>query len=253
VIPRASAMSALRLTIFMLGLGALCWAWLALPALRTASAPAAISARILAGEPFLQDDLERQTEEFAAAPAFAVPYASIQGAGSILELRLLEMAIDRADPVKLDAQMSALSASLRGALAFRPSDALVWTFLYWLESMRDGIGDRTRGYLAFSYALSPLEGIVALRRSRFGLSNFDQLSGATQEKVVSEFAGMLDARFMDLVAGNLTGPGWLHRDRLLAGSIEVDISTKRALAKLLFSQGIRLNIPGLIGVEERSW
>jgi hypothetical protein len=250
---RSPALRLLRLPLLLLGGGALCWSWLAMPELRTSAGFTTMSSRILAGEPFRQDELERQVAAFAATPASAVPYARMQGAGPILQSRALEMAMDRADPAGLDARMATLAATLREALRFSPSDASLWTFLYWVETMSGGNSDRTLGYLALSYALSPFEGTVALRRNRFALAGFDRFDGATQDKVVSEFAGMLDARLMDAVFGNLAGPGWLKRDRLVAGVGEVDLAAKQELIKMFGIEGVRLTIPGMPETEERPW
>jgi hypothetical protein len=236
-----------------LGLYALCWAWIALPELGTASKFANVSTRIIAGETFSQDELARQVEAFTVTATLPISYARIQGAGSTLQLRTLEIAMENADPKDLDARMATLARSLRGALAGSPSDSLVWTFLYWLESMRGGQSDRTLDYLTLSYIVGPFEGAVAIRRNRLALSSFDKVDGVTQEKIVSEFAAMLNSRFIDTAASNFVGPGWPLRERLLENLDDVDPAAKQVFAKHLYNLGLKINSTNLPNFGDRPW
>jgi hypothetical protein len=246
-------MAVTRILTGALGLAALGWSALALASFQ-ATAPFEGQARqIIAGEAFRDDAVDQAAATLDGLAAVGLDPPARWRAAAILRLRLVESALDRADPAALDARMAALRGALHAAMQASPADPLLWLTLYWLDNTQNGFRPDNLATLAMSYAQGPREGWIALRRNRLALAVFPGLDGVTQGQMIDEFAGMVDARLTAEAADNLTGPGWPIRDRLVARLAGGDPAAKQALARALRGQGIALAIPGVAETGERPW
>ncbi|PIT04895.1 hypothetical protein TSA1_32230 [Bradyrhizobium nitroreducens] len=142
--------------------------------------------------------------------------------------------------------------TIRSALTSNPADSFLWLMLYSTELTRTGFDNSLIRYIEESYALAPLEGWVALQRNGIGLATFENLKPSMQDKVVSEFVGLVDGSFLDVAGVNLTTVGWAQRERLLASLTRLDVISREAFAKKLSREGLKVAVPG-IEVDDRLW
>ncbi|MCA1495223.1 MULTISPECIES: hypothetical protein [unclassified Bradyrhizobium] len=148
--------------------------------------------------------------------------------------------------------MAVADEALRAVLSIFPADPFLWLKLYSTGKTRHGFGPDSIKYLAQSYRVAPLDGWVALRRNKVGLSIFQMLAEDTRKAVVSEFVGLVDSGFTDTAALNLETVGWTERERLLASLVGVNIISRQAFAKRLALDGVKASIPG-VEIDERPW
>lgn len=131
------------------------------------------------------------------------------------------------------------------SLCLNPSDAYLWLMLYWGSNLRSGFEERSLPYLHQSYDLAAMEGWIALRRNKLALAILAQLNESLQEKVVSEFAALVNSGFTDIASANIATVGWAHRGRLLASLSQVDINSRETFARALANDGISVSVPGV--------
>jgi len=237
----------------LIGLASLAWAASTLPIFYSSAPFERLAQTVIAGDSFKDDVLSRAVGAFDTLGPTAIIYSSRMRAGAILRLRLVESEFERGTSIMLDERVSALADALRLAVAANPADPFLWLGSYWLRNTQGGFAPSNIASLSTSYALGPREGWIALRRNRLGLVIFPQLDAPTQDLVVSEFAGMVDSRYINDATLNLAGPGWTIRDRLVDALADIDPATKLALARSLYSRGVNLTIPGVDGIGERPW
>ncbi|MCJ9729720.1 hypothetical protein [Bradyrhizobium sp. PRIMUS42] len=173
-------------------------------------------------------------------------------AKALVELRAVEEGMLQKNPADADRSVERAETRAKAALSVSPSDPFLWLILYSIDATRNGFNSQSIGYLDASYAFGPCEGWIVLRRNRMALGAFRLLSTSRQKTVVSEFASVVDAGFIEEAAANLISSGWLHRDSLLEGLTTVGQREREALARRLSRDGIRVNITGF-ETEERPW
>ncbi|WP_257195701.1 MULTISPECIES: hypothetical protein [unclassified Bradyrhizobium] len=165
-------------------------------------------------------------------------------------MALTETAIARGGDI--DLEMLLAEADLKLALSTAPADGFLWLLLYSAQMNRSGFDQELLKYLDQSYLTAPLEGWIALRRNRIALAAYPMLSASTREKVLAEFAALVDSGFIGDAVNNLTGPGWPVREELLISLRQVDSIPREALAKSLAETGFKLTVPG-VGPDRRPW
>lgn len=173
-------------------------------------------------------------------------------AKALIGLRAAEEAMRWKSSEEADQAREGAEKNLRTALSLAPMDSLLWLMLYSVDTIHRGFELKSLAVLEQSYLTAPLEGWIALRRNKLALAILPMLDGPSQEKVVSEFAGMVDSGFIEHAAFNLTNIGWEHRERLLASLGRADFRQREAFAKKLARDGLQASVPG-IEIEPRPW
>ncbi|UWU85784.1 hypothetical protein N2605_04790 [Bradyrhizobium yuanmingense] len=179
--------------------------------------------------------------------------ATLARATAIIKLRDSEESLQRAATASGDRELAAADDAVRFSLTRNPADALLWLWLFRLDNDRKGYEHSHLAFLERSYAAGPREGWISLRRNRMALMVFDQLSENIQNTIVAEYAGMVDAGFFRTAALNLAGPGWVTKDRLLAGLAQVDLASRQALSRQFSREGVQITVPGVPEEEYRPW
>ncbi|MDI4238204.1 hypothetical protein OZ411_35930 [Bradyrhizobium sp. Arg237L] len=231
----------MRGLLMLCGLVGVLWSLTALPSFRLTTSARDIIAGIIADQRFKPGVLENMLERMEVAPQQFLVSPEFSQAKALLRLSTAEEVLQRKSPEEGDAAQ----ATLKSALSLNPTDSFLWMMLYSAETARNGFDAQYLGYIDQSYAVGPLEGWIALRRNRLALAIFAMLSDATQTAVVSEFAELVDADFIEQAVINLTTVGWGHRARLLAGVERLDIADRESLARRLSRDGLKLAIPGI--------
>ena len=129
---------------------------------------------------------------------------------AIIRTRIAEQALIDGDDI--DAQLNALSDSIRRSLACSPADPFLWFVLYWVESNRNGF---QADYLKLLTALLPIRTKRRLDRSqtqRLCACRFQATAaGSRRDGDLAEFAKLLDSGFYGETVAIFTGPGWRER------------------------------------------
>ncbi|MBW5438821.1 hypothetical protein FXB41_29890 [Bradyrhizobium canariense] len=211
-----------------------------------------LMARILVGDRFKQGAMDDVLGPLEARSVAGLQHPDFERARALISLTANEDALARNSREDADRKVDAAETRVRQELTLNPADSFLWLMLYSVALARRGFDDSCLGYLDQSYSSGPLEGWIALRRNRLALAAFPTASAATQAKVVSEFAGMVDTEFTEAAAFNLMGVGWEQRERLLASLANMDMVPREAFAKALAREGLKLSVPG-VELEERLW
>lgn len=242
----------LRGVLLLLGTGGMLWSVAVLPSFRLTAPALAIAARIIEDQRFrpgvLSDALSRMTDDFA--PLIVQP--ELLHAEALIRLQKAEEAMQRKNPREADHEVEKAENKLRASLSTSPSDSFLWLLLYSTKMTRNGFDSDHGNYLMQSYTIGPHEGWISLRRNRLAVAALPMLEHATQERVVAEFATLVDSNFIEEAALNLTTVGWTHRERLAAGLAGVDKTMRESLAKRLSRDGVKIRLPG-VETEERPW
>lgn len=241
-----------RALLLLLGLVGAIWSAVTLPALWSAAPAKDVAARILADDRFRSGMLDDALASTLASPEPIVQRSDLPRAEALVRLRIAEEPVERKGPDRADRDAALADQGLRFALALNPADSFLWLMLYSVEVTHKGFEDATIAFLDESYASGPLEGWIALRRNRLALAAFAGISDSMQVRVVVEFGGLVDSDFIEDAALNLMGVGWDKRDRLLASLTNVDLIPRKALAKRLSREGLKVVVPG-VEVDERLW
>lgn len=149
----------------------------------------------------------------AAARPDCMP--AIDRDAAVIRLRLAENAFASGNLV--DTRLGELDAAVRKSLGCAPADPYLWDVLFWLRNIRQGLNDANFDLLRMSYRLGPNEGWIVVKRSALALAILDALPPDLSDAVVAEFARLVKTELYTEAIDLLKGPGWVHRDRLLAG------------------------------------
>jgi hypothetical protein len=168
-------------------------------------------------------------------------------------LRLLEQAIADGDQNNLDGLMSETDGMILKSLANAPTDPFLWTILFWLENTQNGFKRARLNYLQMSYLLGPNEGWIAVKRNRLAVAIFPSFPPDIAENAVSEFSRLIGSGFFVEAADILGGPGWPIRETLLSGLKDVDELNRQTFAKIVYSLGYDVMVPGIDRPDWRPW
>lgn len=228
------------------------WSAAALPSFRRMVPARDAAMRIIVDDRFRPGVLKNVLAGINAEPALMWPQPELIQARALIRLRLTEEAVVRKSSEEADLEISAAQDNVKSALAANPGDSFLWLLLYSVETARNGFDPQNVSHLNQSYAAGPHEGWISLRRNRLALAVFPMLGEPMRSLVTSEFAGMVDADFVDDSAVNLMGTGWRFREQLLGALGSTDVVSKQNLSKRLAADGVRLRIPG-VEYDERPW
>lgn len=211
-----------------------------------------VTARIVLDERFKPGALEQILAQLDEVSIFEIKRSDVVRARALVSLRVEEEAVLSSDAGDIDAKLEVAEKRMRDGLALNPTDSFLWLMLYSITSLREGFSVGRLSLLDQSYQTGPLEGWIVLRRNKLGLGAFSMLDDLRRMKVVSEFAELVDSNFIEVAEVNLTGVGWLQRERLLAGLADVNIISREALSRKLKRDGVTVHVPG-VEVDERWW
>lgn len=244
--------SSAGLALLPLGVAALWWSIALFPIFRAAVPSREITQRILLDDRFKPGTLNAVLTQIMGEPERLVPRAEMARAEALVSLRVAEEVVQLQFGSEVDGEQGRAEDKVRESLALNPADSFLWLTLYSVTAARAGIKVGNLRYVDASYSAGPREGWVGLRRNRVALSIFSMLSPSAQHMVVSEFAELVDAGFVEVAAASLMGVGWPHRERLLAALQDVDPASKKRLRRRLLRDGVKVTIPN-VEQEERPW
>ena len=244
-----AATGLLRLGQFVVGAGACLYATLVFAVWTPTAEIERAASRILMGDRYKTEDVERH---IAAVAAGTLVRASSQRAVAILALRRAETSIDEGRRTDIDADFAALARLAPAALLRAPSDSFLWLALFWRNNVVEGFAPDRLRLLAMSYATGPSEGWVGAKRSAVALAAYERLTPELQERVASEFAGLVRSRFPE-APGILLGPGWAVRGALLPRLAAVEEPERKAFARALYRAGVDVDVPGIDPPDSRPW
>ncbi|WP_370138407.1 MULTISPECIES: hypothetical protein [unclassified Bradyrhizobium] len=238
--------------MLLTGIVGVTWSLIVLPSFWADLQVSSVATHILVGEQLKPGTVDSIAVRMDADSPSSLPYPNLIRARALIALRSAEEAMLGKGSQDLDRKLAAAENKLKSSLMLDPADAFLWLLLYWVRNERDGFDSGNIRYLEQSYAAGPYEGWIALRRNRLALAVFPLLGEQLQQKVVAEFAGMVESEFTDDAARNLTGVGWPQRDRLLASLAGVRLIAREAFAKRLAYDGVKATVPG-VDLPERMW
>jgi hypothetical protein len=210
-----------------------------------------IATRIIAGDvykPDLLEAIDREADRQATSlrPAVLAKLA-------IVRLRRVEVATQNADK-EIDAKLDRLRETIEAALSNTPTDAFLWSVLYWVHNAQLGFSEDNIRNLQMSYETGPYEGWVARRRNGLALAVFPMLPASMAQSVTSEFSGMVRTPLNFVAADNLKGPGWPIREALLASLRPLSERDRQSFAALLNERDLRdVVVPGIAPQPLRPW
>lgn len=250
--PTAGSNAWIRVALMIVGAGSIAWAATILGSARQAPALERVAARIVQGDRYKAEDLDRVAPVMAEIAATPEPRFSSLRAAVIYELRQAETAVADGRRTDIDRHMDALRKVLPRALATGPSDSFLWLALFWRETFTGGSDPTRLPLLEMSYRTGPREGWVAVRRSPWTLALYSRLVPDLQEVAVAEFVGLVQSGFKE-AASILTGPGWSLREVLIPRLATVDEPSRKVFAKSLYRGGYDVQVPGIDRPSERPW
>lgn len=242
----------LRIALILLGLSSLAWAGVVLLAWPQPAAVEQSAARIVRGDRYKPEDLDRLAPLLAGIEAAPWSRAASVRAAAIVELRRAESALTDGRREDIDRHLGTLERLIPRALDAAPSDAFLWLALFWRDNLALGVDPARLAVLDMSYRTGPNEGWVGVRRSPVSLALFRLMPPALRERAITEFAGLVQSRFAEM-PDILGGPGWAARDALLPRLARVDEPQRRTFARALYRAGIDVNVPGIDRPDDRPW
>lgn len=242
----------LRAPLPLLGVAGVLWSLAALPSFWRVMPARELSTRILIDGRFKPGVLSTVLAGIEEQPDPILLPHEIARAEALVRVRIAEEAIETKSSEDVDRGTASAVEKVRSSLSSSPADPFLWLMLYSMETARNGLDLNNVNYLVQSYATAPREGWIALRRNKMALAIFPGLSEAMQTKVVSEFATMVDAGFIEDAATNLTTVGWPHRDRLLTSLAQVDIGARKSLVTRLVADGVKVSVAN-VDIDGRLW
>jgi hypothetical protein len=240
-----------RILLVVLGCAGVAWGIKTLPAFARQAPIERVATHVIAGDQFKPEVLAAFLPQVEAAERDEVCRPTILRSAAIIRTRMAEQAI--VNDQDIDAQLSALTESIRRALVCSPADSFLWVVLSWVESTRNGFQPRYLDYLRLSYQLGPNEGWIALKRNGYAFAIFSQLPPDLKELAITEFASLLDSGFVDQTVAIFTGPGWSERNVILPRLKDVAERPKQAFATAVYKLGYDVNVPGTAHRDPRPW
>ena len=235
-----------RVLYTALGLVGIAWGLVTLPS-SWQSAPIERAAGLLMQQhPIRGAALETLLAETKSAKLGSLCRPTLARSEAVIQIRLLEEALDLEQRTKIDALLQNVDRALRTALSCSPSDPFLWFVLYWLESFSGVISEKSITYLALSYDLGPNEGWIALKRNRAAFAIFEKLPPNFADRVIAEFIGLIATNRLYTEAAQIfVGPAWRVRDRIIPRLAELGQLQRIGFAKTLYHRGYEIDIPGV--------
>ncbi|MDD1519190.1 hypothetical protein DAA51_36840 [Bradyrhizobium sp. WBAH10] len=234
-----------RGALLLLGFAGSLWSFFAFPSFWRAVPARSVIESIIAGQHFKPGVLTSVLVNIDREARQTLNHPALERAEALIQLRIAEKTIQSKSLEEPDRELTGAEQRMKLSLCLNPSDAYLWLMLYWGSNLRSGFEERSLPYLHQSYDLAAMEGWIALRRNKLALAILAQLNESLQEKVVSEFAALVNSGFTDIASANIATVGWAHRGRLLASLSQVDINSRETFARALANDGISVSVPGV--------
>lgn len=183
-------------------------------------------------------------------------HADILRSIAIVQIQQLQLAGSSADDAArkdLPQTVDRTDAGVRDALACSPTDGFLWYALGWIRHIYGDPLDVTLGFMRMSYKTSPREAWIATRRNAFMVTQLDNLPNDMADTVLSEYGSLVENGFYHEALAILTGPGWVHRERLVATLSNVKSPRLSLFVRLLKTRNVGIDIPGTSSAEKRPW
>lgn len=241
-----------RLLLLAVGLACIAWCLVVMPSFWITGPARDLSFRIMNDDRFKSGTLATAFARITSRSYGLLDQSDLLRARALTAVRVAEESMQRKTSQDADHDADLAVAEVRTSLLSNPGDSFCWLLLFSIDATRNGFDLAKVKFLEASYQFGPWEGWIALRRNSLALSTMSFLGNGYQQAVVSEYAGIVDADFVEVGAFILANSGWQSRDRLLSGLTSVDLREREALNRQLSRIGIRVAIPG-IELEERPW
>jgi hypothetical protein len=243
-----------RIALITVGCGAAAWAATVAPAFWKQSKLDQIADRMIRGAVFNIETLRGLVPDAIAIEQRASPTPRGLRSAAVARLGLAEEALEAGDRDHIDSDLAALDLAVARSLSQSPADAFLWLAAFWSRNLQGRFDSDSLALLRMSYALGPREGWIAVKRNRFALALYPQLSPVLQEAVLQEFAALVASGIYEEAARILTGPGWSLRERLLERLASVDYRDRQRFANVLAEGGYDdVAVPGVEAVPQRPW
>lgn len=211
-----------------------------------------IANRIIAGDPFKVEILDRQLPIINSIETSTYCRPAALRSAAIIQLRMVEAAASANEHT--DEQLKSLGDVIRSSLSCSPADPFLWLVLYWVESAKNNFKPEYFKYLRMSYLLGPNEGWIAVKRNRIALTIFSALPQDLAEAGISEFVGLVRWHFYNEAADIVAGPARPIRGVLFARLSDIKEADRQSFAKLLYDRGLDdIPIPGIEPLPQRPW
>lgn len=241
----------IRSSLVVIGLAAITWAGVVLAA-PTATGLDPAADRIVVGDPFKTDDLNRLASDLEVARHGTPPRARALRNAVIVAVRQTEEAVRDGRRTEIEDRLGALGPMLDRATALAPCDGFLWLARFWHRNLRDGFDGESLALLAASYRVAPRDGWLAVRRSPLALAAFSRMDAPLRGLVVDEFVGLVNSHLGPTAEVFVTA-GWAARGALLpalAGASEV---SRRNFARAVYQLGYDVDVPGIARPDTRPW
>jgi hypothetical protein len=171
-----------------------------------------LATRILAGDVFKDDTIERLLRTIDANRDRSGCDVPALHASAILQLRNLENAI----AAKVDGNMPRIATqnAIVASLSCAPADPFLWLVLASIANDQH-LGSEAEAFLRLSYQLGPSEGWISIKRNYIAFTMFDQLPADITDRALFEFGHLVSSGIYREAADVFLGPGVAQRQRLL--------------------------------------
>lgn len=234
-----------RVTICVLGLGAVAWGGAVLPLFWQQRPLDRIAAELLQGEAFKSTTLlaEATHEDAATSASFCNPIGLHSAV--VVRLAILNQAIAARNSSLVDSDYSQVYGAARRSLACLPADPFVWLTLFWLDASKHGVEPDNENYLRLSYALGPNEGWIALWRTRIAVAFFERLPTDLSDHAIEDFIKLMDTgRLYSETAEIFAKASPATQGRIIEHLNTANVISRQIFARALYDSGIDVNIPG---------
>jgi hypothetical protein len=238
-----------RVSIFLMGLGAAAWGACVFPSLQQQEPIERAASELLKGHEFSPRALTNLLARSEAAGSRTVCEPNeLRG---LVTLRIALLKSEIANHAPTDASYLQLRSLAQSALECSPSDAFVWTILFWLDASKHGITPNNAKFLQISYASGLNEGWIGFWRVQVAFPFLDRLPDALSQCVIGDFIKLLNtqAMYKELAEILASEPPGVQM-RVVASLKATDPMVRQAFARSLHDKGI--DIPG-VEAPDRPW
>lgn len=235
------------------GAAAFVWAVIVLPRFWAEAAAFQAASRIIAGDVYSQESLAALASSLES-DGQAWPRAAALGPASVIKWRQTEDAIARGEAGDNKSLLLTLDKTISSSLMGSPEASYQWMALYWTESRLHGFSPQYFQYLRMSYDAGPLEGWVAINRSRIALRLYAALPDDLKAAALTEFVGLVRSQFYADAADIFGNLAPAVRARLIAQLEQLKAAERQAFVKILYDKGYwEAPVPGVDLVPSRPW
>jgi hypothetical protein len=182
------------LTLAVASIG-LAWGIFVLPTSEAADDFRYLEGQLLHSETY---SLQTLADKLASPAAQVLSYcdAHSQTALLLMEMRLAQAALRTGAAAEFDQHAESLELRAKRVLSCAPRRSFVWVVAFSLEIMHGRLSERSLNKLAMSYATSPNEGWIAIRRNIVALPFVLQVPELLQNKILAEFQQLIRSGFL---------------------------------------------------------